>query len=268
MLNLARTQEKAGMADATPAKPQWHRFLPLIVVAGVLGVIIANGWHKALTLENVFAVRDRFQGFINGNLLLAMLGYIAVYAGAVALSVPGAAVLTLSGGLMFGWFLGGISAVTGATIGAILLFLIARTAFGESLRAKAGPAINSLVEGFQKDAFNYLLFLRLVPAFPFFIVNIAAALLAVPFRTYAIATFFGIMPASFAFASIGAGLDSVFAKAKADQALCLAGKVAAACPLELSPKSLVTKEILIALTLLSIVALIPVAYKKWSQRHG
>ncbi len=256
------------MADAQADRPQWLRYLPLLVVAGVLALILAKGWHKLLTLENVFAFRDRFQGFLTGNLVLALLGYIAAYAGAVALSVPGGAILTLSGGLMFGWLLGGAAAVTGATLGALLLFMIARTAFGEGLRAKAGPAINGLVDGFQKDAFNYLLFLRLVPAFPFFIVNIAAALLGVPFRIYAIATFFGIMPATFAFASIGAGLDSVFAKAKADQILCLASKTAAVCPLELSPKSLVTKEILIALTLLSIVALIPVAYKKWSQRHG
>ncbi len=169
-------------------------------------------------------LRDRFQGFIAANLVLSLLAYIAVYAAAVALSVPGALILTLSGGLMFGWLLGGMAAVVGASIGAILLFLIARTAFGETLRAKAGPAINGLVEGFQKDALNYLLFLRLVPAVPFFVVNIAAALLGVPLRTYVIGTFFGIMPATFAFASIGAGLDSVFAKAKAEQATCLLTK--------------------------------------------
>jgi uncharacterized membrane protein YdjX (TVP38/TMEM64 family) len=256
------------MAAAKTDRPRWLRFLPLLVAGCILGVIVAKGWHRVLTLENVFAFRDRFQEFIGAHWLLAALGYIAAYALAVALSVPGAAILTLSGGLMFGWWLGGAAAVIGATLGALVLFLIARTAFGEALRAKAGPAINGLVEGFNKDAFSYLLFLRLVPAFPFFIVNIAAALFGVPFRTYAVATFFGIMPATFAFASIGAGLDSVFAKAKAEQALCLAGKTLAQCPIELSPKSLITKEMLIALTLLSLVALIPVAYKKWSQHRG
>jgi uncharacterized membrane protein YdjX (TVP38/TMEM64 family) len=169
---------------------------------------------------------------------------------------------------MFGWFAGGLAAVVGASIGAVLLFLIARSAFGETLRAKAGPSINGLVDGFQKDALSYLLFLRLVPAVPFFVVNIAAALLGVPLRTYVIGTVFGILPATFAFASIGAGLDSVIAKAKADQVACLAARAAAQCPFELSAKSLVTKEILIALTLLGIVALIPVAYKRWSRRHG
>jgi uncharacterized membrane protein YdjX (TVP38/TMEM64 family) len=261
-------KELAAMAVATSERPRWLRFAPLAIFAAALGTILINGWHTALTLENVFAFRDRFQAVISSHFVLAALAYVAAYAGVVALSVPGGAIFTLSGGLMFGWLLGGAAAVTGATLGALLLFVIAKTAFGESLRAKAGPAINGLVEGFQKDAFNYLLFLRLVPAFPFFVVNIAAALLGVPFRTYAIATFFGIMPATFAFASIGAGLDSVFAKAKADQAVCLANKAIALCPLELSPKSLVTKEFFIALTLLSLVALLPIAYKKWSQRRG
>jgi uncharacterized membrane protein YdjX (TVP38/TMEM64 family) len=250
------------------AKPVWLRVLPLVAIGGVLAIVLANGWHKQLTLENVFAVRDSFQSLIIQHFILAILAYIAAYAAAVAISVPGASILTLLGGLIFGWLVGGIAAVTGASIGAVLLFLIARSAFGETLRAKAGPRINGLVAGFQKDALSYLLFLRLVPAFPFFVVNIAAALLGVPLRTYVIGTVIGIIPATIAFASIGAGLDSVFAKSKADQVTCVAAKGLAACPLELSAKSLVTKEILIALSLLAVVALIPVAYKKWSQRNG
>lgn len=253
---------------ATPVRPLWRRMLPLAVVVALLAVILINGWHKALTLENIVAARDQFQGFLTENRALSLLAYVATYAAAVALSVPGALILTLSGGLMFGWLLGGTAAVIGASIGAILLFLIARSAFGEALRAKAGPALGRLVEGFRTDALSYLLFLRLVPAVPFFIVNIAAALLGVPLRTYVIGTVFGIIPATFAFASIGAGLDSVVAGAKASQAACLAQKVALSCPFELTAKSLVTKEILIALTLLGIVALIPVAYKKWSRRNG
>lgn len=251
-----------------PLKPAWQRFLPLIAIAGALGLILLNGWHKQLTLENMFAFRDRFQATIQSSLPLALLAYIATYATAVALSVPGALIFTLAGGLIFGWFLGGIAAVIAASIGATALFLIARSALGEGLRRKAGPGIAALVDGFQKDAMSYLLFLRLVPAFPFFLVNIAAAVVNVPLRTYIIASVLGMLPATFAFASIGAGLDSVFTKAKTDQAVCAALKGLSACPLELSTKSLVTKEILIALTLLAVVALIPVIYKKWNQRHG
>lgn len=260
---LTSSPSKSG-----PASPAWQRYLPLAAIAGLLALVLAMGWHKQLTLQNVFAVRDSFQTFIAGHFLLAMLAYVAVYAAAVAVSVPGASILTLSGGLIFGGLFGGAAAVVGASIGAVLLFLVARTAFGATLRAKAGPKVAGLVEGFQKDALSYLLFLRLVPAFPFFIVNIAAALLGVPLRTYVIGTVIGIIPATFAFASIGAGLDSVFAAAKADQVACAALKGLANCPLELSTKSLVTKEILIALSLLAVVALIPVAYGKWNRRNG
>ena len=249
-------------------RPAWQRYLPVAVIAGLLGLVLVNGWHKALTLENVFAVREKFQGFIVEHFVLAVLAYIAAYAAAVALSVPGAVIITLSGGLIFGWLFGGIAAVIGASIGAVILFLVARSAFGETLRAKAGPRIAGLAEGFRKDAFNYLLFLRLVPAFPFFVVNIASALLGVPLRTYIAGTVIGIIPGTFAFASIGAGLDSVLAGAKADQAACAVTKGLAACPLELSVKSLVTKEVLIALSLLAVVALIPIALKKWNHRNG
>jgi uncharacterized membrane protein YdjX (TVP38/TMEM64 family) len=250
------------------SSPWWQRLLPLALVAMLLLIAILNGWHKALTLETMFAVRDQFQGFIAAHTALALVGYVGLYTVVVALSLPGALIMTLSGGLIFGWLLGGAAAVTGASLGAILLFLIARSAFGEGLKARAGPSIAVLVDGFRRDALNYLLFLRLVPAFPFFLVNVAAALLGVPLRTYVIGTVFGIVPATFAFASVGAGLDSVFAKAKAEQLACLAVNAAAACPLQLTTSSLVTPQLLIALTLLSIVALIPVAYRKWSHRHG
>ncbi len=252
----------------TAAKPIWLRVLPVVVIVGILAFVLAMGWHRQLTLENIFLVRESFQSFIAQHIFLAVLAYIAIYAGAVAISVPGASILTVSGGLVFGWLAGGAAAVAGASIGAVLLFLIARSAFGETLRAKAGPKIKGLVNGFQKDALSYLLFLRLVPAIPFFLVNIAAALLGVPLRTYVIGTVVGIIPATFAFASIGAGLDSVLVRSKADQATCAAAKGMAACPLELTFKSLITNEILIALSLLAVVALIPVVYKKWSHRNG
>lgn len=258
-----------GLNPARPGTPPlWRRYLPLVVVGALLAVILLNGWHRLLTLENIVLARDRFQATIAEHWLVSVLAYVAIYTTAVALSVPGALVLTLSGGLMFGWFVGGLAAVAGASMGAILLFLIARSAFGEALRARAGPSLARLVDGFQRDALSYLLFLRLVPVFPFFIVNIASALLGVPFRTYVIGTVIGVVPATFAFASIGAGLDSIVGAAKAEQAACIAAKGIALCPLALTPKSLVTREILIALTLLGIVSLIPVAYRKWSRRHG
>jgi uncharacterized membrane protein YdjX (TVP38/TMEM64 family) len=269
----AMVDRQMGEADsvatgAAEVQGTLKRFLPLIVMAVAAAIVIGNGWHKHLTIENVVGLRDRFQGFVSQNFLVAILSYIAVYATAVGLSVPGASVLTLAGGLMFGLAFGGLAAVTGATIGATIIFLVARTAFGETLAAKGGAAVETLRAGFKDNALSYLLFLRLVPAFPFFLVNLVPALAGVPLKTYVIGTFFGIIPGTFAFASIGSGLDSIVSAAKSEQAACIASKGAAACPFKLSVGQLVTKEMLIAFTLLGLVALIPVVAKKWTRRNG
>ena len=202
------------------------------------------------------------------NRLLAVLAMVALYAVIVALSLPGASVMTLTSGLLFGWFTGGLAAIIGATIGATAIFLIAKTAFGETLRAKAGPAIAKLQDGFKEDAMSYLLFLRLVPAFPFWLVNLAPALLGVPLGTYVIATFLGIIPGTFAFASVGAGLDSVITSAKADYAACIAAKGATACKLTVNAGSLITKELVLAFVALGVTALIPVVLKKWKNARA
>jgi uncharacterized membrane protein YdjX (TVP38/TMEM64 family) len=248
------------------ASSSWQRFLPVGILAAVIVTMFATGLHKQLTLENVVSIRDRFQSVVSEHKVLAAFAYIVIYAAAVAVSVPGSAILTLTGGLVFGWFFGGIVAVIGASIGAIIVFLIARSALGEGLAAKAGPAIAKLRAGFQDNALSYLLFLRFVPAFPFFLVNLASAALGVPLKTYVIGTFIGIIPGTFAFASIGAGLDSVVVAAKADYAACLAAKGASACVLKINAGSLLTTELKIALVLLGLVALLPVAYRKWGGR--
>jgi uncharacterized membrane protein YdjX (TVP38/TMEM64 family) len=256
------------MADRAPRSSLWRRLLPLMVLGAALAAVLVSGVHKHLTIENLVTARDRFQDVIAQHAVFALATYVGVYATVVALAVPGALIFTLAGGLIFGWVIGGFAALTAALIGATILFLVARSAFGEGLRQRAGPAIAGLVDGFREDAFTYLLFLRLVPAFPFFLVNIAAALLGVPLKTYVAASAIGMIPATFAFASIGAGLDSVVASAKAEQATCIATKGAAACPFTVSPGSLVTPDILIAMTLLALVSLIPVGLKKWKARHG
>ncbi len=134
-----------------------------------------------------------------------------------------------------------------ATAGATIVFLIARTAVGETFSARAGPWLAKLSDGFKEEALSYMLFLRLVPAFPFWFVNIAPAVLGVPFRTYVIGTFLGIIPATFAFASAGAGLDSVVMAAKNEHAACVALKGADACKLKIHASSLLTKELILAL---------------------
>ena len=163
---MKSTSHVPSTAEQSPTR----RYGPLLLFVGVLAaafaVIYANGWHKQLRLENVVAIRDAFQAFLGSNRVLALLAYVAVYALAVSLSLPGALVLTLTGGLMFGWLVGGFAAVTGGTIGASVIFFIAKSAFGETLAQKAGPTVQKLSAGFRENALSYLLFLRLVPVFP------------------------------------------------------------------------------------------------------
>ena len=133
-------------------------------------------------------------GFVTGHRLLAVLAYIGLYIAAVALSLPGAVFLTVAGGFLFGLAVGASAAVIGATIGATLIFLVARTALGEPLLRRAGPRAAQLAQGFRDDAFSYLLFLRLVPAFPFFLVNLVPAFAGVRLLPFVTATALGVIP--------------------------------------------------------------------------
>jgi uncharacterized membrane protein YdjX (TVP38/TMEM64 family) len=258
-------------AEATVPRRKWTRWLPLAVLAGLMAVAFGMGWHKLLSFQTVGENYDALRAFISDNLIAALAVFMLIYIAVVALSLPGGLIMTLSGGLLFGWQIGAPATVVAATIGATIVFLIAKTSFGESLAATAGPWLGKLQDGFKENALSYLLFLRLVPAFPFVVVNLAPALLGVPLRTYVLGTFFGIIPGTTAFSFAGAGLGSVVEAQNAAHAACLAknpADPAAACPYTIDTGALVTTELLIAFALLGVVALIPVAYKSWRQRHA
>lgn len=247
------------------------RWLPLIVIAALMALVFSMGWHKFLSFKTVGLNYDALKTFIADNLVVALALYVLTYIAVVALSLPGGLVMTLTGGLLFGWLVGAPATVIGATIGATIIFLIAKTSFGETLAAKAGPWLAKLREGFQENALSYLLFLRLVPAFPFFVVNVVPALLGVPLRTYVIATLLGIIPATTAFSVAGAGLGSVIEAQNAIYKSCIASHpadAATACPYTIDTSALVTRELVLAFVLLGVVALIPVAIKYWSKRHA
>ncbi|MFN0218831.1 MAG: TVP38/TMEM64 family protein [Hyphomicrobium sp.] len=242
-----------------------RRYLPLIVLGGLMALAFATGWHKYLSLKTVGLNYDALKAFVAENWLLAVLAYVAAYIAVVALSLPGGLVMTLTGGLLFGWRTGAIVTVVAATVGATLVFLIAKTSFGEALAAKAGPWVEKLRDGFKENALSYLLFLRLVPAFPFFVVNLAPALLGVPLSTYVIGTFLGIIPGTTAFSVAGAGLGSVIDAQNRSYQACLAANPAnpaVDCPYSIDTSALVTTELLAAFTLLGVVALLPIALKK------
>ncbi len=253
----------------TPARrsPVWRRYLPLAVLAMAMAAFFATGFHRLLSFDAVLDYRGELQASVAKHGLLAIGGFIIVYTTAVALSVPGATLLTVMAGLLFGGMVGGAAAVFAATLGATLVFLIARSALGQSLAQKAGASLTRILDGFREDAASYMLFLRLVPIFPFWLVNLAPALAGVPLSTFLWTTLLGIVPGTFAFAFAGAGLDSVVAGQAAARASCLAaGRTDCSAGLDL--KALVTPQLLTAFALLGLVALIPVIWRKLKVRSA
>lgn len=258
-------------------KPRFSfkRLLPLLILIGLIAAVYYSGLHNYFHARAIADSRDSLQGFVAANLLLAILIFMAGYAAAVALSIPGAAFLTILGGFLFGQWLGGSVVVIAATVGATIIFLVAKTALGDALAARAGPTLERVRAGFADDAFNYLLFLRLVPAFPFWFVNIAPAFTGVATRTYVLATLIGIIPGTFAYAFIGGGLDSIITSAQANPAYqaCLAeessgARAVGSCALPVDFGDVITPQILLAFAALGLVALIPVIVKRLRARKN
>jgi len=186
-----------------------HQFVPLLLIAAGFLLFFATGAHRYLSFEVLSAHRQALQHWVEQHALTAVMLYFLVYVLVVALSLPGGALMTMVAGFLFGTWLGGAIVVLAATLGATLLYLAARTAFADVLRAKTGSMVARMKAGFQDDALSYLLVLRLVPIFPFFVVNLVPAFLGVPAATFVVATFIGIIPGTFVYASVGNGLGAV-----------------------------------------------------------
>ncbi len=186
------------------------RVVPLaVLILGLIG-FWWFGLDRYLTFSALRDNREMLRAWVETEGLWAGAAFAVVYAFAAAISIPGAALFTVSSGFLFGQIWGAVFAIIGATLGATLVFLAARTALGEPLRARAGPTLKRMEAGFKKDAFNYLLVLRLVPVFPFWLVNLVAAFLNVRLGTYVLATVIGIIPAAVIYAGVGNGLGMIF----------------------------------------------------------
>jgi uncharacterized membrane protein YdjX (TVP38/TMEM64 family) len=231
------------MPDDTAPLPGFsaRRLVPLGLLAIASIAFVVGGGYHYLTFATLADNRERLCGLVARWGFGAALLYIAAYAALVALSVPGAVVLTIAGGFLFGTWLGGLCAVVGATVGATGVFLAARAGLG-GLARRAGPLIGKLEAGFRADAFNYLLVLRLVPLFPFWLVNLVPALAGVGLLTYLLATSIGIVPGTLVYASLGNGLGQVVDK----------------------PDLLVVfrPSVLLPIVALAVLALVPVWYKR------
>ncbi len=227
------------------------RLIPIgVLVLGLVAFFVFD-LGRFLSFEALRENRAVLLNWVDTYGVIAALVYMLIYAVAIAFSLPGGAVLTITGGFLFGSIWGTVCVVFAATTGATALFLIAKTSFGDALRAKAGPALQRMQAGFQEGALSYLLVLRLVPLFPFFLVNLVPAFLGVSLRVYVVGTFVGIIPGTFVFATVGAGLGSVF-----DQGG------------EFSAAGILTPQIITALVGLAVLALIPVVYKRIKARSS
>ncbi len=242
------------------------RWLPLIALAIAVGTAFSFGLHKHLTLTAFAEHRDFLTNYVSENFVLAVLAYTGIYTLTTALSLPGGALLTLMGGFLFGWLVAGSVTIFAATSGAVFVFMIARSSLGAFLTQKAGPFVKKLSDGFNDDAFSYMMFLRLVPVFPFWLINIAPALFNVKMRTYVVTTFLGIIPGTFAIALLGSGLGSVIDKQKEIFEACVTEKGAENCIFSVDASSLITLQLLVAFAALGFVSLIPFAIKHWKAR--
>jgi uncharacterized membrane protein YdjX (TVP38/TMEM64 family) len=242
-----------------------RRFVPVAVIVLGMIAVFATGAHRHLSLDTLVRHRMAIDAFITAHSVAAVGAFMLIYVTVVALSIPGSVLLTISGGVLFGTLFGGLAAIVSATVGATIIFLIASSACGGSLVRRAGPLAAKIADGICADAFSYLLFLRLVPAFPFFLVNLAAALVGVKLRTFVIATAIGIVPATFAFAFLGDGLDTVLMAQDLAYQNCLASG-AADCRLHFDLATLATPRLLAALAALGAIALVPVAVRRLRAR--
>ena len=186
--------------------------LPLIIIAivAILGAVFLRDY---LTFDALSENRETLLAFRDANYLLTALVFILAYVVIVAFSLPGATIATLTGGFLFATFPGALFNITGATIGATVIFLAARWGFGAKLGAKLEGSegiVKKIKDGIDENQWSMLFLIRLVPAVPFFMANLIPSFLEVPTRRFVISTFFGIMPGAVVYTSVGAGLGEVF----------------------------------------------------------
>jgi uncharacterized membrane protein YdjX (TVP38/TMEM64 family) len=234
---------------AATLAPPARRYLPLLALGVGAALFFGLGLHERLTFDALRRDRAFLESWVAANLFLAAALFLLAYAAAVVFLPPSGTVMTLAGGFIFGPVAGTVLAVVAATAGATVLFLAARNSVGAWLHERAGPFLARLEKGFKENELSYMLVLRLVPLFPFWLVNLAPAFLGVSLRSYVIGTFVGIIPGAAVYATVGAGLGSVFDRHET-----------------FSIAALATPEVLLGLSGLGLLALIPIAYKAWKGR--
>ena len=228
-----------------------RRFGPALLVLAAIVAAFASGVTKHLTLHELAHRREALEVMVHAHPWEGLAIYIGVYMAIVALSLPAALVMTLTGGLLFGPWIGGIAATASCTVGATVIFLICRTAAGDFIRERAGPTAARLEEGLSRDAFSYIVFLRLLPVAPFWLINLALGLIDIPLGVYVLASFLGILPVSLIFAGLGSGLNAVFEKGG-----------------RFDPHIILQPRFLLPLASLAVLSLGPILYRRFRRARS
>ena len=226
------------------------RLLPVVVLVGGLIAFFAFDFDRYISLDALKENRDMLADWVREAGIFAFIVYVLIYVVVTAFSIPGGAIMTIAGGFLFGPWLGGALTVVGATLGACILFLAARYALADLFRRRAGSAIRKMEDGFRENALSYMLFLRLLPAFPFFLVNLVPAFLGVRLKTYFIGTLIGIIPGSLVYASLGDGFSAIVEKGG-----------------EIDLGIIFEPRFLLPIVGLAVLAVIPVIYKRIKSRR-
>lgn len=219
-----------------------------MAMIGLLSIGIASmiwfGANDNLGIDLLRKHQYELLAFVTSKPVLAGLAFVAIYAIAVAASIPGLAVFTMAGGYLFGWVLGAAYTMIAATLASACVFLLARSAFGEAMRERAGPMIQRFARGFQESGLTYVFIMNLIPIFPYVVVTTLPAACGVSLPVYVFGAFFGILPATILLARVGSGLGDVLAEDG---------------PIQIT--NFMTTDITLSLAGLAFLALLPVFYK-------
>jgi uncharacterized membrane protein YdjX (TVP38/TMEM64 family) len=230
-------------SSAAAPKPLTGRVILLVLLAVGIGFFLYFDLGRYLSLDALKANRDRLLAFAEANYAAAVILFIVLYCVVAGLSLPGATIMTLAGGFLFGSLLGTLYVNLGATSGATIAFLASRYLLGDWVEQKFGAKLEPIQRGFAKNAFTYLMTLRLIPLFPFFLVNLLSGLTRVSVGTYVAATALGIVPGSFVYAYAGRQLGTLN-----------------------SLKEIASPKVLLAFTLLGLLTMVPIVYKRFTKK--
>ncbi len=243
--------EGSGQRESAAAKATWRRWVPLaVLVAASISALCILWYQGGVSFETIKQNSAWLHGQVNKAPLLSGICLFGLYTVVTALSLPIATLVTVFAGYFFGILVASLWVIGGATLGSVIVFLAARGVLHDVLMARAAPWLKRMEKGFQEDALSYLLVLRLLPIFPFWLVNLVPALLGVKLWIYVLATALGIIPGVVVYAALGNGLGTVIAQGgEPDFAIIL------------------DPAVLLPLVGLAVFALLPVAWKRWQRRR-